>query len=102
MKLSKDELIKSITDKLSDNENCVSILEDISDSFCDDVTPLENRISELETENQRIETEWRNKYISRFNDNSATVAQPPVQQVATEESEIVEVPTIDEIVSKFI
>lgn len=71
MKLSKEDIIKKVNEKVMDEDVKIELLEDITDSFEmeevvseDDgkVTELEQRVTELEEKNKSL-TE---KYIERF------------------------------------
>lgn len=76
MKKTLDEINASIKSLLGDNisDEGVALLEDINDSFEPvDTSEFETRISELEQANetltaevQKIDANWRAKYVSRF------------------------------------
>lgn len=59
-KLTKDELIKKISEKVSDTEVQVELMEDITDSFGDEIDT-----SELDSLQKKYD-ELMEKYRSRF------------------------------------
>ena len=65
-KLSKDEFITKINDKLGDNEDLkVELMEDITDSFNEDKTELNNMTSMYEDMKSKYE-DLQVKYKERF------------------------------------
>lgn len=65
-KLSKDEIIAKINDKIVDNDELkVELLEDISDSFIVDNTELNEMTSKYEDMKSKYD-DLHTKYIDRF------------------------------------
>ena len=65
-KLSKDEFITKINDKLGDNEELkVELMEDITDSFTEDKTELNEMTSKYEDMKSKYE-DLQVKYKERF------------------------------------
>lgn len=62
MKLSKDELIAKVNEKVMDEDVKIELMEDITDSFEGDTSENDTRIAELE-EKLKVMTE---KYKERF------------------------------------
>lgn len=65
-KLSKDEFIAKINDKLGDNEDLkVEFMEDITDSFNEDKTELNDMTSKYNEIKSKYD-DLQNKYKERF------------------------------------
>lgn len=66
-KLSKDELLKKITDKITDEDLVIELMEDISDSL--DVSAdeekkvLEDKITELELKLEELKTKYKERFL---------------------------------------
>lgn len=69
--------LKTLVGDRTDDE-AISIIEDFTDTFDrnGDVSEYEKKITELEAEKSRIESEWRTRYTDRFW-NPDTVAPEP-------------------------
>ena len=65
MKRTKQELIEIVTNYIGDRNDdlSISLLEDISDSYPDDIdtTDWQKKLDDLDKE-------WRGRYMSRFNE----------------------------------
>lgn len=78
-RVEKDDLIARISAKIGDDEESLTILEDLSDTMEPvDVSGYEKQIAELTAKNQEIEDTWRAKYKARF-----TQAPAPEQKNET-------------------
>lgn len=91
MKLSKSELMKEVADFIGDNtaDDAIRLMEDIQDSIPDRVdvdNTLAEKVEQLEYELKVLDEEWRQRYISRFNDSAQTDEYDVVD--APEESEL--------------
>lgn len=65
-KLSKDEIIAKIHDKIVDNDDLkVELMEDITDSFNEDKTELNEMTSKYEDMKMKYD-DLHTKYIDRF------------------------------------
>ena len=65
-KLSKDEIIAKINDKIVDNDDLkVELMEDITDSFNEDKTELNEMTSKYEDMKMKYD-DLHTKYIDRF------------------------------------
>lgn len=65
-KMSKEELLSKITDKVDDESLKMELLEDVSDSMeIADTTELDGLKAELENKKAEYD-ELKSKYISRF------------------------------------
>ena len=66
-KLSKDELLKKITEKITDEDLVIELMEDISDSL--DVSTeeekkvLEDKITELELKLEDLKTKYKERFL---------------------------------------
>lgn len=66
-KLSKDELLKKITEKITDEDLVIELMEDISDSL--DVSAeeerkvLEDKITELELKLEDLKTKYKERFL---------------------------------------
>lgn len=65
MKLSKDDLIKKINDKVMDEDVKIELMEDITDSFKDDSTSEEDtqRIEELEEKYKTLQEKYKERFL---------------------------------------
>lgn len=64
---SREEILSNLTPLLGDNsDTAISLVEDITDTFTD----LENKVKgdgkDWKAEAERIDKEWREKYVKRF------------------------------------
>lgn len=93
MKLSKDELIQKINDKVMDEDVKIELMEDITDSF--EVTAEEpkedERVAELEEKYKNLQE----KYKERFLKGSEEVTETEEEEETEEKQE--EVVDIKEI-----
>lgn len=72
-KLSKDEFITKINDKLGDNEDLkVELMEDVTDSFNEDKTELNEMTSKYEDMKSKYE-DLQAKYKERFMNPSSVI-----------------------------
>ena len=66
-KLSKDELLKKITEKITDEDLVIELMEDISDSLDvsaeDEKKILEDKISELELKVEDLKTKYKERFL---------------------------------------
>lgn len=66
-KLSKDELLKKITEKITDEDLVIELMEDISDSLDvsaeDEKKVLEDKISELELKVEDLKTKYKERFL---------------------------------------
>ena len=100
-RLKKDEAIKRLSEYIGDrnDDDSISLLEDISDSLTDDSEDWKAKYDELDAS-------WRKRYIERFSNLSPDPDTSEVVEVeqtsATEDTDIVdeaeETITIDDIV----
>jgi len=94
-KLSKEELLSKITEKILDEDLSIELMEDISDSFGGDDESVkaeyENKISEL----TNALDELKKKYKERFLKGEETEETP--SEESTEELEEKEVIDVEEI-----
>jgi len=78
MKLSRDELITKVKEYIGDrnDDETITLLEDISDSFTDDT---ENWQEKYET----LDNAWREKYISRFTEPASKESENIIENNET-------------------
>lgn len=97
-KINKEDLVKKISEKVTDEDLAIELMEDISDSFEDVDTEsikseYESKIAELTAELEDV----KRKYKERFTDGSK-VEEPKVEEkIEDEELEEKEVIDINEI-----
>ena len=65
MKLSKDDLIKKINDKVMDEDGKIELMEDITDSFEEGSTSEEDtqRITELEEKYKTLQEKYKERFL---------------------------------------
>ena len=65
MKLSKDDLIKKINDKVMDEDVKIELMEDITDSFEEGSTSEEDtqRIGELEEKYKTLQEKYKERFL---------------------------------------
>lgn len=83
---SREEIMTMIQGRFGDSsdDETISILEDITDTFAD----LESKAGEVwKTKYEENDAEWRRKYTERFY-SPAPEPTPPAEPVATEEPEM--------------
>lgn len=92
-KLTKDELIAKINDKLSDNsELAVELMEDITDSFVElDASEYEKQIEEEKTKYEDLLQRYKDRFVSAdVIEEKEEVVEPATEEVA----EVVDVKNI--------
>lgn len=66
-KLSKDELLKKITEKVTDEDLVIELMEDISDSldvsYEEEKKVLEEKINELELKLEDLKTKYKERFL---------------------------------------
>ena len=96
-KLTKEELIAKINEKLSDNsELAVELMEDISDSFDIDVSGYETKIEEEKAKYDDL----LNRYKERFVSAEVIEEKEEVEEPTEENAEVVDVKDIFEEVKE--
>ena len=91
-KLSKDEFITKINDKLGDNEELkIELMEDVTDSFSEDkseIVEMENKLNEM-TNNYN---ELLGKYKERFmNPSEVKIEDKQVNPYSVNEKEFIDI-----------
>ena len=85
-KLSKDELIAKINDKLSDNsELAVELMEDITDSFVElDASEYEKQIEEEKAKYEDLLQRYKDRFVSAdvIEEKEEEVVEPANEEVA--------------------
>ena len=84
-KLSKDELIAKINDKLSDNsELAVELMEDITDSFVElDASEYEKQIEEEKAKYEDLLQRYKDRFVSAdVIEEKEEVVEPANEEVA--------------------
>ena len=92
MKLSKDDLIKKINDKVMDEDVKIELMEDITDSFEEGSTSEEDtqRITELEEKYKTLQE----KYKERFLQGEEKKDEEKEDDEGLEEKEVVDIKEI--------
>lgn len=96
-KLNKDEILKKISERVTDEDLSIELMEDITDTFTEVdeeaiKSEYESKIAELTSELEDV----KRKYKERFTDGSDKVEEPE-EKVEDEELEEKEVIDINEI-----
>ena len=92
MKMSKDDLIKKINDKVMDEDVKIELMEDITDSFEDGSTSEEDtqRIKELEEKYKTLQE----KYKERFLQGTEIKKEEKNEDDGLEEKEVIDIKAI--------
>ena len=92
MKLSKDDLIQKINDKVMDEDVKIELMEDITDSFEEDSTNEEDtqRIEELEEKYKTLQE----KYKERFLQGTEIKKEEKNEDDGLEEKEVIDIKEI--------
>lgn len=67
--LNKDELMTKLTARIGEDtsDEAIQLLEDVSDTLADYETKANGDGTDWKAESERIDREWRERYIARFN-----------------------------------
>jgi len=91
-KISKEELLKKISEKVLDSDLSVELLEDITDSMdvSDDAEKqvLQDKITELESKLEELKTKYKERFLT--NDKS----EEPEEPEAPKEENIIDIKEI--------
>ena len=92
MKMSKDDLIKKINDKVMDEDVKIELMEDIADSFEEGSTSEEDtqRIEELEEKYKTLQE----KYKERFLQGTEIKKEEKNEDDGLEEKEVIDIKEI--------
>ncbi len=92
-KLTKDELLSKITERVEDESLKMELLEDVSDSMeVADTTEADSLRSELEAKKAEYDA-LKEKYISRFTEAVEDVVEE-IKEEEPEEKEVIDVKEI--------
>lgn len=95
--LEKKEIIDKISEKVTDSDLQMELLEDITDSFDKkDETVSKKDYDRLQTDLELMKTKYddlKNKYISRFSEVD-TYKAPKVENEEIEEKQVIDVRSI--------
>lgn len=86
MKLTKEELIKKISESAIEDDKKIELLEDVSDSF-----EVEEKREEINLDDYVAKADYeelKRKYIERFNGPAQQVAEEPEEVVEEEKKDI--------------
>ena len=86
-KLSNDELLKKITEKITDEDLVIELMEDISDSL--DVSTeeekkvLEDKITELELKLEDLKTKYKERFLkgNDLEEKEIEIEEPKEEEV---------------------
>ena len=96
-KLTKDELLAKINEKLSDSELAVELLEDISDSFeTIDVSGYEQKIEEEKAKYEDLLQRYKDRFVSA----EVVEEKEEIEEPKEEDAEVVDVKDIFEEVKE--
>lgn len=95
-KLSKEELLTKVEATGMSEEEKISFMEDITDSFSEpDTSELDNLKSEIELKNAEID-DLRAKYKARFLSKEDIKEEPKEEPKEMEEKEVIDIKDIFE------
>ena len=97
MKITVTELKDRLNNIITDQEVLVSLLEDIEDSFSDNIVEENNRIQELENELSDLQIQYeelRQKYKERFLTKSQNITNKEDEENEEDEEKIIDVKEI--------
>lgn len=93
MKLSKDELISKVNEKVMDEDVKIELMEDITDSFEVSEEPKEDeRVAELEEKYKTLQEKYKERFLSSDKEEKEEEKEDEYEE-ATEE-EVVDVKEI--------
>lgn len=91
MKLSKDELIQKINEKVMDEDVKIELMEDITDSF--EVTSEEpkedERVAELEEKYKNLQEKYKERFLK-----GSEVAEEESEETEEKQEEVVDIKEI--------
>ena len=69
---SREEIISQISARFGEDksDDVIALIEDVTDTFVDLETKVNSDGKDWKAEAERIDKEWRDKYIKRFSSNS--------------------------------
>ena len=80
-KLTKDEFISKISDKVTDENIALELLEDISDSFdSKEVETLRDELKKKEEENAELKQKYKERFLSGTPKVEEKVLDEPVEK----------------------
>ena len=75
--MSKQDLLKKIGEKITDDDLATEIMEDIEDSFeTTDNTEYETKITKLETELKDVKTKYKERFLQGTNEGDGIKKDP--------------------------
>lgn len=85
-KLSKDELLKKITEKITDEDLVIELMEDISDSLDisseEEKKVLEDKINDLELKLEDLKTKYKERFLKgEVIDEVKEIEEPKEEEV---------------------
>ena len=90
-KLSKDEFITKINDKLGDNEDLkVELMDDITDSFIEDKSELqemENKYEDMKNKYEDLQAKYKERFMNPVEVKEIEVKNP----YSYEEKEVIDI-----------
>lgn len=93
MKLSKDELITKINEKVMDEDVKIELMEDITDSMEIDAEPKEDeRIKELEEKYKALQEKYKERFLK--GEEKEDEKEDEEKQEELEEEEVIDVKEI--------
>lgn len=87
MKISKEEFKNKLSEKVTDNDILIELLEDVEDSF--EITEaLENKISELESNVVELKEKYKNRFLSKKENKETEETEKPEDEKIIDIKEI--------------
>ena len=97
-KLSKEELIKKVSEKVMDEDVQIELMEDITDSFETETvdTSLEDktRIEELENELKEVKQKYKDRFLKGSEEKEDKDEKNEDEDVELKEKEVIDIKEI--------
>lgn len=95
-KLSKEELIKKVSEKVMDEDVQIELMEDITDSMetetVDTSSEDKERISELETQVKELKQKYKERFLKGFDEKEEKEDED--EDVELKEKEVIDIKEI--------
>lgn len=82
---TREEIMAQISARIGDDtsDDAIALIEDVTDTLTDLETKAKGDGKDWKAEAEKIDKEWREKYIARFNgkaDDNEEINEPPVDE----------------------
>lgn len=94
-KLSKEELIAKINEKLPDNnELAIELMEDVTDSFDFDTSEYDKKLADADAKYNDLLKRYKDRFVS----GEEVEEKEEIEEDVKEDAQVVDVESIDEII----